>query len=74
MISGRGPFGRETAADTIAAILNDVPASIASSGEATAGQLALVVSRCLEKEPDDRFTDAGSVAAALRSVAAIASP
>ncbi len=70
MVSGHGPFGRQTAADTTAAILNDAPAPLALSGDTSAGKLALVVNRCLEKDPDHRYADAGALAAALRSAAA----
>jgi serine/threonine protein kinase/tetratricopeptide (TPR) repeat protein len=67
MISGRNPFARATAAETLAAILRDrSPALDAGIPPALAG----VVERCLQKDADDRFQSASEVVAALESARA----
>jgi DNA-binding response OmpR family regulator/tRNA A-37 threonylcarbamoyl transferase component Bud32 len=65
MLCGRAPFDRETGADTTSAILNDDPPALERRGQRLPAELALVVARCLEKEPDDRFPDARKAATAL---------
>jgi TolB-like protein/Tfp pilus assembly protein PilF len=66
MLSGQRAFKGETAADTVAAILSkDPPPLTVPEGEAPAA-LQGVVSQCLEKRPEDRFSTAHDVALALR--------
>ncbi len=69
MLSGRRPFERATTADTISAILHEEPAPL-DEPQATAPppSLASIVSRCLEKSPEDRFHSAHDLALALRSL------
>ncbi|HEX7253385.1 MAG TPA: protein kinase, partial [Thermoanaerobaculia bacterium] len=65
MVAGRRPFVRDTAAETMTAILKedvaeqDVPASIAP-----------VVRHCLEKKPERRFQSARDLAFALETASA----
>ncbi len=72
MLSGRRPFQRPTAAETMTAILREEPQDFAAAGSTTprASPLALdrVVRHCLEKEPEARFQNARDVAFALEGV------
>jgi eukaryotic-like serine/threonine-protein kinase len=66
MATGRRPFGGATGAEMTSAILRDaappLPATIP-------GAIRGVVRRCLEKDPGQRYTDAGQVGAALETFA-----
>jgi TolB-like protein/Flp pilus assembly protein TadD len=63
MLSGRRPFKRDTAADTMSAIMRDEPEELAGSGVSSG--LDHVVRHCLEKDRDNRFQTARDVAFAL---------
>ncbi len=63
MLTGRAPFARATAADTMAAILKDDPAATSPAGLPPA--LERIVFRCLEKGRDTRFQSARDLAFAL---------
>jgi serine/threonine protein kinase len=52
MLTGNAPFRRNSAGETLAAILNDRPAAMA----AVSPQLQRVAMRCLEKDPPSAFT------------------
>src|SRR5262249_16475450 len=52
-------------ADTMAAILNETPADLASSGRNIAPALDRIVRRCLEKAPHQRFQTAQELVTAL---------
>ena len=64
LLSGRKAFQRETAGDTLAAIMRDEPPALSGSA-AVPPALDDVVRHCLEKEPDDRFQSARDAAFAL---------
>jgi TolB-like protein/Flp pilus assembly protein TadD len=68
MLVGRPPFRRETAADTASAILHEDPAPLAGTGQAVTPALQEIVSRCLEKRAEERFSSAHDLALALRAV------
>ena len=67
MLTGRKPFSRETAADTMAAILNDAPPELARSAPSLPSGIQRIVEHCLEKNPDLRFQTARDLAFALRA-------
>ncbi len=67
MLSGRRPFERATAADTISAILHEDPDPLGPDAPIPPA-LAAIVARCLEKEPEERFHSAHDLAIALRSL------
>ena len=76
MLSGARPFGGETAADVIGAILSKDPPELPADVPAGVRQ---VVQRCLEKKPEGRFQSAQDLAFALRqltgsSIAAVPEP
>jgi serine/threonine protein kinase/tetratricopeptide (TPR) repeat protein len=65
MLSGRKAFKRDTASDTIAAILKEEPPELTTSGRGISPQLDNIVKHCLDKEPSNRFQSAKDVAFAL---------
>ena len=68
LLAGRNPFARETAPDTMTAILKeDVPEIHLSDGSLPGG-LDRVVRRCLEKSREQRFQSARDLAFALEAV------
>jgi serine/threonine protein kinase/Tfp pilus assembly protein PilF len=69
MLSGRRTFKRDTSAETMTAILREEPESFAEVGVEVAPEVAQIVERCLEKNPDQRFQSAADLAFALREMA-----
>ena len=65
MLSGRSPFQRDTAADTISAILKEDPADLSTGGRPIPPLVARIVERCLEKVPTRRFQSTDDLAFAL---------
>ena len=65
MLSGARPFGGDTAADVIGAILSKDPPELPADVPAVVRQ---VVQRCLEKKPEGRFQSAHDLAFALRQL------
>ncbi len=68
MLSGIRPFAGGTPADTLSAILNLEPRPLGPVSSAIPPVLAGIVSRCLEKRPEDRFDTAHDLAIALRNI------
>jgi TolB-like protein/cytochrome c-type biogenesis protein CcmH/NrfG len=66
MLSGQRAFSRDTAADTMSAILHEDPAALAGTGHAVTPALQEIVHRCLEKRPEERFQSARDVGFALQ--------
>ncbi len=63
LLSGRGPFERDSHASTLAAVLRDDPPPSDMKPE-----VAGIVARCLRKHPADRFQSMEEVKAALEQV------
>jgi eukaryotic-like serine/threonine-protein kinase len=68
MLSGRRAFRRDTAPETMAAILNEDPPDIAASGRTIPPALARIVDRCLEKNTASRFQTASDLGFALEAL------
>jgi serine/threonine protein kinase/Flp pilus assembly protein TadD len=68
IVVGRRPFHGQTAADTMAAILNESAPALSQSGRERPAELDRVIVRCLEKEPARRFQSARELALALRGL------
>ena len=68
MTSGRRAFVRDTAAETMTAILKEEPSDFSSTGVDVPPELAGTVRRCLEKRPQARFQSASDLAYNLRSL------
>ncbi|MHB1224298.1 MAG: serine/threonine-protein kinase [Gemmatimonadaceae bacterium] len=66
--SGALPFPGEDWYAVARAHVEDEPADVRSHGVALSGEMAAVIHRLLEKEPDDRFQDAEELCAALALV------
>lgn len=65
MLAGRRPFERSTAAETMTAVLREDAPEISLAGEPAPPAIAGLISRCLEKSPDERFQNASDLAYAL---------
>ncbi len=70
MLSGRKAFKRDTASDTIAAILTAEPPELTQSGRNVSPALDHIVKHCLEKERDNRFQSGKDIAFALSEASA----
>jgi TolB-like protein/Tfp pilus assembly protein PilF len=70
MITGRRAFDRATSADTMAAILTQEAPEPSSQAASVPPALSRVVTHCLEKRPEDRFSSAHDLAFDLQAVLA----
>jgi Tol biopolymer transport system component len=68
LVSGRRAFHRETAAETMTAILREEPPALETSAAAVPPGIARVIDHCLEKNPGERFQSASDVAFALENL------
>jgi len=69
MASGQRPFERPTAAQSIAAIIEADPAPLPSLNHEVPPHLAAIVSRCLAKDPAERYESTRDLARDLKSIA-----
>jgi len=69
MAAGVRAFARDTAAETMTAVLREDPTDLSPTAAARSTGLETVVRHCLEKRPDERFQSARDLAFALRSLA-----
>ncbi len=74
MLTGRGAFIRDTASDTMAAILRDDPVEDLLVARPVPSNLRRVVARCLEKRPARRFQGAADLGFVLESTLEDSSP
>jgi TolB-like protein/Flp pilus assembly protein TadD len=70
LLSGKKAFKRDTASDTIAAILKEEPPELTQSGRNVSPALDHIVRHCLEKDRENRFQTAKDVAFALSEASA----
>jgi WD40 repeat protein len=68
MATGTRPFQRPTAAQTLAAIIQDEPAPIAGLNPAAPQALRWIAERCLSKDPEDRYAATRDLARDLKSL------
>ena len=68
MLAGKRAFLRDTAAETMTAILREDPPELAGAGARVSPALERVIRRCLEKKPGERFRSAEDLAFALETV------
>ncbi len=73
-VTGRRPFARPTAAQTLAATIEVDPEPVASVNSDVPPHLALVIHRCLEKNPLNRYESTRDLARDLQHVATPATP
>jgi Tol biopolymer transport system component len=67
MLSGQRPFRRETAAETMTAILKDEPPDLAAMDQGIPPVLERITHRCLEKRREERFQSARDLAFAIEA-------
>ena len=65
MASGRPPFAGRSAASVMAAILTHDPQPLSSARPGVPASVERVVTRCLAKDPDERWQSAADLVAAL---------
>jgi TolB-like protein len=65
LLSGKKAFKRDTAADTMSAILKEEPPEISEPGRNISSALDHVVRHCLEKDRNNRFQSAKDIVFAL---------
>ncbi|MBP9946889.1 MAG: protein kinase [Vicinamibacteria bacterium] len=68
MVTGKRAFPGDSQAESLSAILRDDPPAMSLSGRQVPAVLESVVSRCLEKDPDQRFQSARDLAFTLQNV------
>ena len=68
MLCGRAPFRRDSAPETMTAILREDPPELAGSVDGLPPSLDRIVRRCLEKDPDRRFQSASDLAFAIQGL------
>ena len=73
MVSGKRAFHRESAADTMSAILHEEPPDLTETARNVPSGLERIVRHCLEKNPAQRFHSAGDLAFDLEAMADISS-
>ncbi len=73
LLSGRRAFQRDTAAETLTAILKEDPPELSRTRPALPAGLERIVAHCLEKRPEERFQSARDLAFDLQSFADAAS-
>jgi WD40 repeat protein len=69
MLAGRRAFARDSAPETLAAIIRDDPPPLSSDARPLPAPVERVVLHCLEKRPEDRFQSARDLAFALQALA-----
>jgi Tol biopolymer transport system component len=73
MLSGKRAFRRDTASDTMSAILRDDPPELLESGRGIPPGLDRLVRHCLEKNPAERFQAARDIAFDLEAASGVSS-
>lgn len=68
MLTGKNPFQRSTAMDTISAILRDQPEPLSERVVFTPTELSFILDKVLKKNPDERYSSAKEVETALRNI------
>jgi serine/threonine protein kinase len=74
MLSGKRAFQRQSAADTISAILKEDPPELSTTNSQIAPGLERIVGHCLEKNPEERFQSTRDLAFALESLSTTSHP
>ena len=68
MLSGMSAFRRDTAAETMTAVLKDDPPELTRPVQHVSPTLERIVRRCLEKNPEQRFQSARDLSFALSAL------
>ena len=70
LLSGKKAFKRDSASETMAAIMRDEPPELSESGRSVPPSLDHIVKHCLEKSREDRFQSAKDIVFALSEASA----
>ena len=70
MVTGGKAFRGRASADVLSSVLRDQPPDAVDSGRGIPIALARLITRCLEKSPNERFQSARDLTFALREIAA----
>ena len=68
MVSGQQAFRRDTAAETMTAILKEQPRELSEMDQPASPGMQRIIARCLEKKPEQRFQSAKDLAFALEAL------
>ncbi len=68
MVTGSKPFVRNTSAETLVAIIREEPEDPAKLNPRSPAPLRWLIERCLEKDPEDRFSSTRDLARDLGSL------
>ena len=68
LFCGRRPFDRDTAVETLSAIIREQPAAITAVNAEVTLPIQEIVARCLAKNPGDRYADTRQLATQLRDI------
>ncbi len=71
MLSGRRAFQRDSAAETMSAILKEEPSELSATNRSIQPGLERVVRHCLEKNPEERFHSAHDLAFDLETLSGV---
>ena len=70
MLSGKRPFARPSAAESLAATIRDEPEPVTKLDPKLPAHLGWIVQRCLSKDPEERYSSTRDLAKELQSVRA----
>lgn len=68
MVTGGGAFARKTAADTLSAILGDVPKPLAGVSPGAPVELEQIITKALKKERSERYQTVKELLTDLRTL------
>ncbi len=68
MVTGSKPFARNTSAETLVAIIREEPEDPAKLNPRSPAPLRWLIERCLEKDPEDRFSSTRDLARDIGSL------
>ena len=68
MLCGRRPFERDTAVETLSAIIREQPPAIQTLNPGVTSPIQQIVERCLAKNPGDRYAETRQLAVELREI------
>ncbi len=74
MLSGVRAFHRDSAAETMSAILREEPPDLSATNKSVQPGLERIVRHCLEKNPEERFYSARDVAFDLEALSGLSAP
>ncbi|HEY1434602.1 MAG TPA: protein kinase, partial [Thermoanaerobaculia bacterium] len=74
MLSGVRAFHRDSAAETMSAILREEPPDLSATNRNVAPGLERIVRHCLEKNPEERFYSTRDVAFDLEALSGLSAP